>query len=250
VSRGAAAPSPVRVALGSLAVALLAAALLPPLSGLARTHEVADAVQFAILALAIPALCVLGAPWGWGGRGGGLGTRLAAWRASRAGSAAGVPALVSEVAAVVAWRTTAGVGALERHHWLVLVEAATLLAAGVALWLELVASPPLAPRGGPLRRLVFATVAMWTVWIVAYVLGMAHGQGYPGFAHAPGHGLSAVADRQLATMVLFAAGACAFLPVVFWNLVEWLRAEERRGPEASRHGLRGGPRADGVRAAR
>jgi hypothetical protein len=79
---------------------------------------------------------------------------------------------------------------------------------------------------------------MWAVWIVAYVAGMSHGQGYPGFQHLPGHGLSGVADKQLATGLLWLAAAAAYLPVVFSNLFVWLRAEERAASDATAWRLR------------
>ena len=155
----------------------------------------------------------------------------------------GVAALAGEVVVVVAWRTPAAVAAVQAHHALVVLEAACLVTAGIALWLALVASPPLEPRPGPARRVILAAVAMWALWIVAYVAGMAHG-GYPSFPHSPGHGLSADADRQLATAVLFAAGALAYLPVIFANLFAWLRAEDHRGAEFTSRRLLVGP-ADG-----
>jgi cytochrome c oxidase assembly factor CtaG len=217
-----ASPSRWLAALGAL---LGAAVLVPPLNPLARTSETMNALQFAVLALAVPALVVLGAPW----RHLGPLTRLADARAARARPSTGLAALVVQVGLVVAWRMPVLVSAVERRRWLLVVEAVTLLVAGIALWLELVTSPPMRPGTSPSRRIVLAAIAMWAVWIVAYVLGMAHGQGYSGFTHNPGHGLSGVADKQLATAVLWVAAAGAYLPVVFSNLFAWLRAEERAG---------------------
>jgi hypothetical protein len=94
------------------------------------------------------------------------------------------------------------------------------------------------PGTTPGRRMVLAAVAMWGVWIVAYVAGMAHGQGDPGFVHHPGHGLSGVADKQLATALLWAAAAAAYMPVVFFNLFAWLGAEERAATGAAAWRLR------------
>ena len=42
---------------------LLVGALVPPLSTVARRVEVLEALQFALLAIGVPALVVLGAPW-------------------------------------------------------------------------------------------------------------------------------------------------------------------------------------------
>jgi len=234
--------------LAMLGVLLGVAVLVPPLASFARTSEALDALQFAVLALAVPALVVLGAPWHTLG----LIGRLADARAAATPTPwGGVVALAFEVAAVVAWRTPLAVSAIEHHGWLVVLEAATLVAAGVALWLELVGSFPITPRTTASRRIVLAAVAMWTVWIVAYVTGMAHGQGYPGFPHHPGEGLSGVADKQLATAVLWVAAAAAYMPVVFVNLFAWLGAEERRAPDAASWGLRpdAGTRADEVHPA-
>lgn len=233
--------------LAILGALLGVAVLVPPLVSLARTSETMNALQFAVLALAVPALVVLGAPW----RALGPLGRLAESRAARTAPSSGVVALVCEVAAVVAWRTPAAVSAVGQHRWLLAVEAATLVVLGVALWLELVASSPMAPRTTASRRIVLAAIAMWTVWSVAYVAGMAHGQGYPGFHHHAGQGLSGVADKQLATGLLFLAAAAAYLPVVFVNLFAWLGGEERGASEAASWRLRPdrGARTDEVRPA-
>ena len=232
-------PAPRAQLLLALGLALGVAVCCPPLATLARRSEVADAAQFGVLALAVPSLVALGAPW-WLGL-----DAVARWIARhRRGAAAGVGALVAEVGVVVAWRTTSAVGAAQASPALVVLEAASLLIAGVALWTALVTSPPLEPCVPP-RRLVLSAVAMWAVWIVAYVLGMAHGQGYSGFAHTPG-GLSGAADRQAATAVLFAAAAAAYLPIVFTSLFAWLAAEERRGAADTRRRL-ATPATTGVR---
>jgi cytochrome c oxidase assembly factor CtaG len=223
-----------RAWLAVLGVAAGVATLVPPLSRIARTWESGDALQFAVLALGVPALVVLGAPWRYLGP---LG-RIAARRAASSRASSGVPALLAQVLVVVAWRTPAAVGAVDRHVSLLALEALSLLVVGVALWLELVDSAPMVPRTVPSRRIVLATVAMWTVWIVAYVAGMAHGEGYPGFHHTAGQGLSAGADQQLATVLLFFAAAAAYLPVIFSNLFAWLGAEERTGADGSAWRLR------------
>jgi len=63
--------------------------------------------------------------------------------------------------------------ALARQPALVVAEAVTLLAAGAAIWLEIVDSPPVAPRLPRPQRAAVAALAMWSIWIVAYVLGSA-----------------------------------------------------------------------------
>ena len=111
------------------------------------------------------------------------------------------------------------------HGWLIPLEGVILLAFGLGLWLELVPSPPLVPRSGYLRRSVLAALAMWTFWILAYVLGLSNHAFYPNFAHAQG-GLSAAADQQVASAVLWFVAAASFVPVIFWNALMWLRTDE------------------------
>ena len=125
----------------------------------------------------------------------------------------------------VAWHVPAGVAVVAQHGWPVLLEAVTLLALGLGLWLELVASPPLIPRSGYLRRAVLAALVMWAFWIMAYTLGLSTHAFYRTFHHAGG-GLSAAADQQIASAVLWFVAAVAFAPVIFWNALQWLKTEE------------------------
>jgi cytochrome c oxidase assembly factor CtaG len=232
-----------RLVLAALAVAVFVAALVPPLSSEARQVEVYQALQFALLALGVPALVVLGAPWRLLGLAAGpatladaeglsridrprLADRLAAARRRYPEPVRSLAFLILDLAVVVAWRTPAGVDALARHGWLSLIEAATLVGAGMGLWLELVESPPVRPRLARPRRIVVAAVAMWTIWVTAYLLGLSHASVYGAFHHAAGHGLSVAADQALTTWVLWFTALCAFLPVIFTNLVVWLRSDE------------------------
>lgn len=122
-------------------------------------------------------------------------------------------------------RTPAVVDAIAEHSWLALVEAAVLIAGGLAFWLEIVESPPLRPRLSRPKRIALAAVAMWTVWVSAYIMGLSHGSVYSHYHQLAG-GLSVAADQELATFVLWFIAAAAFVPIVFWNLVAWLRADE------------------------
>ena len=115
--------------------------------------------------------------------------------------------------------------AVATHGWLALVEAAVLLVFGLGLWLELVSSPPLAPRAGHLRRAVLGAFSMWVFWILAYVTGFSNRGFYQNFAHVAGS-LSAAADQQIAAAVLWAVAAATFMPVIFWNALTWLQSEE------------------------
>jgi cytochrome c oxidase assembly factor CtaG len=230
-------------ALVALAVLFLVGALVPPLSTVARRVEVIEALQFALLAVVVPALVVLGAPWralGLSARHTGAADsegvavlerpaaadRVAAARRRHPELARSVGYLVLYAAAVVAWRIPASVDALARHGWLSVLEAVSLVTAGVGLWLELVDSPPFSPRLARPKRIALAALAMWAIWISAYLVGLSHALVYRSYPHVAGRDLSVSADQALTTGILWLTSLCAFIPVIFANLVLWLRSDE------------------------
>ena len=227
-----------------LAGALVAfvVALVPPLSGAARRIEYAQAFQFSLLAVVVPALATAGAPWrqlrlachGTADhpfRGFDL---LAQGRRRHRELSRTLGFIAVDVAAIIAWHTPVAVASVARHVWLGPIEAVTLLVFGVGLWLELVQSPPLTPRSGHLRRAVLGALVMWALWILAYVTGMSNHDFYPNFHHAAGD-LSAAADQQIASAVLWLVSAVTFVPVIFWNALMWLKTED--DPDAELIGL-------------
>jgi cytochrome c oxidase assembly factor CtaG len=241
-----------RSVLWVVAILLLAGCLAPPLSAVARRYEFVEAIQFSLLAIVIPALVVCGAPWRV--------MRLAARHPLE--DEAQMVAPTSSLspadrlaqgrrrhpepfrsmcyasvyfAGVVLWRIPRTVDALARHRWLVVVEAVTLVGVGVGLWLELVESPPLTPRLSRPHRVAMAAVTMWAIWVVAYLVGLSHGSWYHAYLHGPGSAFSLSADQQLTTGVIWLVSGCAFIPVVFWNLVRWLQSEE--DPDQEMHHL-------------
>ena len=241
-------PRELRLLFLGVAAVLAVAVVVPPLFELARRYEVAEAVQFSVLAMAVPALIALGAPWGRmglshsaaavgaGSREAGPVDQLAYARRRHPEFVRSALFLLAFMGSVVAWRTPAAVDAVSRGDpWLVAVEAATLVAVGLAFWLELVESPPLVPRSTRPVRAVMASLAMWTVWTVAYLVGFSSSSWYSGFHHTVGHGLSTAADQQLSTVVLWFVAAVVFMPVVFWNVLQWLRSEEN--PDVELHRL-------------
>ena len=105
------------------------------------------------------------------------------------------------------------------------LEGVSLLVFGLGLWLELTTSPPLVPRSGYLRRAVLAAFVMWAFWILAYVVGLSNHDFYRNFPHVAG-GLSAAADQQIASAVVWFVAAASFVPVIFWNALMWLKTDE------------------------
>jgi cytochrome c oxidase assembly factor CtaG len=228
------------------AVALVLICLVPPAGIYARRYVFAESLQFVLFAVAVPALLVLGAPWrmlglfrsgreglgaGRPGQAGREGRADRAGPAGRVGRAArggsgfprGVAVLLAFIGTLIAWRLPVCVNALATLPGLAVLEMVTLVGAGSALWLELVESPPMLPRLSRPLRAVFAAVAMWTIWILAYILGFSQVAFFTVYSHA---GLSSVADQEIATGIMWAVPALCFVPVVFVTAITWLSDTE------------------------
>jgi len=137
------------------------------------------------------------------------------------------------VAVCLAWRLPPAMDALARQPALVVPEALTLLAVGGGLWLELVDSPPLAPRLPRPGRAAVAALAMWSTWAVAYVLGFASHAIFHAY-DAAGSGLSAVADQEIAVGLVWAVAGACFVPVVITSMLGWLAGGEDTDEEFQR----------------
>jgi cytochrome c oxidase assembly factor CtaG len=228
-------------------MALLVVVMAPPLETLARRYLFAESIQFCVLGIVGPALIVLGAPWRRTrlsrrppGIPAGRPTAVLAGRPSFT-TAAGF--LSAWIGVCLVWRLPPVLDGLARHPALSAAELATLLPAGTCLWLELVNSPPFAPRLTRPRRAAIAALAMWSTWVIAYVLGFARGSvvhAYDGV----GSSLPAVSDQEITAGILWLAAACCFLPVVFTSLSGWLKdgagpGEELVSPGVTNPSVRG-----------
>ncbi len=233
------------------AAVLFVVCFLPPLASWSRRYEFAEALVFGLLAVAVPALVVAGAPW----RRLRLADRsapsdealmttpvgdlrpvdrLALGRRRHLEIVRTVAFAILFLGVAVLWRIPLTVDALRHHPWLLPIEALMLVATGIGLWCELIESPPLVPRLSRPHRIALAAISMWTIWVLAYLVGMAHGSWYTAYPHYAGRGLSTSADQQLTTGVLWFVSGCAFIPVVYWNLMRWLQAEENPDDELHR----------------
>ena len=248
------------------ALLLAVACLVPPVSALPGRYVLPETVQFACFAMVIPALVVLAAPWRRLGlaartRGADHGPaprntgviyedarnprtahphpgrpadRLARGREHHRTFSRSAGFLAAFAVVAVAWRLPPVIDAVARHPGLAGAEAVSLLITGVALWLELVPSPPLVPRGRGLPRAVIAAFAMWLMWIIAYILGLAtHGE-FHAYHYHPGSALSAVADQELGTAVLWVVAAACFMPVIFTSAYRWLHDSDNLETELDR----------------
>jgi cytochrome c oxidase assembly factor CtaG len=262
-----AAPRAMRASRHWLAVAgvvLVVVSLVPPVATFARRYVFVESIQFVLFAMVAPALIVLGAPWRFlrlsqaeGGtaaaapadgaaRTAPVGTgpldRLAAARQRQRSFPRAAAVLVVFFGVCLVWRLPPAVDALARHPLLVAAELVTLLAAGIGLWLELVASPPLAPRLPNPQRAAIAALAMWSTWAVAYALGFASHGVFHAY-DAAGSGLSAVADQQITVGLVWAVSAFCFVPVVFVTMLAWLAGNDDPDEELQRLSRDGRQRA-------
>jgi cytochrome c oxidase assembly factor CtaG len=228
--------APRRSWLAAAGVVLALGVLLPPVETYARQYALAQALQFVIFAVAAPALLVLGAPRfadaasGWQGRGSRRMAALADRRARASGHAAGdaVRPLLAFIALVVVWRLPAAVNTLVADPGLTVAEMATLVAAGSVVWLELAGPPPFRHNLARPLRAAMAAVAMWTIWVIAYITGMSKPPLIPAYDQAT-RALSSAADQQLAVGIMWAVPAICFMPVIYGLLITWLG--ERDDPD-------------------
>ncbi|MHB1208284.1 MAG: cytochrome c oxidase assembly protein [Acidimicrobiales bacterium] len=233
-----------RSALGVLGVIFLIALVIPPFSSWAHRYEFMQAVQFSFFAIVIPALFVASAPWRLLGLASRdelevdpdgkivspidlqLMDRLALSRRRVTSHVGAISLLVVFLVVAIFWRVAPIVDYTNRHGFMVVPEALSLVIAGSLFWLDLIESPPMSPGITRPFRIAMSAIAMWSIWIVAYLNAMSHDSWYRSFHHVVGHGVSLSADQQLTAGFMWALSAFAFLPVVFWNLIHWLQTEE------------------------
>jgi putative membrane protein len=192
-------------------------------------------LQDVLLAVAAPALIVLGAPWLLLARG-------TAWL--RAGetltrNGPGSPAspqwswLAWPVVVTIAfnagwlgWHLPGPYDAVRRSPAAAAAEVITYLGLGIVFWLQLIGSRPFAPRFAPLSRFILVAGTVVVTFVLSLVLIFDNGELYRGYA-APAHRvLSVVADQQVGGSVLFAIALPPFLIVAVALCIRWLATEE------------------------
>lgn len=226
--------------------------LVPPFWAWTGRYEFVQAIQFCLFAVVIPVLLVAGVPWRWLRMSTGEQfhfsddgalvaplrlrrlDRSAFSRATRPGHQRVVVLVLIFIGQSILWRSSPVVNALVRDKWLAVIESLALISAGVFLWLDLIESPPFSPRTTRPYRIGISAVAMWTIWVITYLMAMAHNSWYPAIHHVPGQGLSQSADQQLTAAIMWFMSAVVFLPVVFSNLNRWLLTEDNPDDELYR----------------
>lgn len=219
--------------MAATALALAVLVLVPPLGPSATRYDWVEALQFTVLALVAPGLFVAGAPWGRTGLGRAA-TALAEHRRRHPERLRSVALVGSALACMVAWRLPVAVDRLQRGGWPLAAEVASLSVSGAVLWLECITSPPLVPRSPRPTRIALCALSMWTIWALAYFVAMSNADWYRAYDQLGRGGLSPAVDQQIAAGVMWGAAAACFIPLIFWNLVQWLHSEEDPDEELHR----------------
>jgi cytochrome c oxidase assembly factor CtaG len=210
---------------------LLVLAVVSPLGYWAGTFIWVRVLQDIVLGVYAPPLLVLGAPWLvlWRGLG-------RTWHPQATMAAAPVPPrLRSWPVAVTAlfilvwcgWYVPALYDAGVHHPVVLAVQAVTTLAAGTALWLQLIGSRPYRPQFGPLYRVMLLAAIVLCGTILGMVLSFGANVLYPvylGVGHH--HLLSVVFDQQSGGSELWVLVLVPYLIAGIALLIRWLNEEE------------------------
>jgi cytochrome c oxidase assembly factor CtaG len=225
-------------------------------------------LQDVVLAIAAPALIVLGAPWRPLRQGLVLGGRLSRPDQRTAGAAAGdqpvgdepagdepagdepagdepagrtwppgwraVPILVTVVFCAIwwLWHLPAPFDAALRSSALYAVELVSYLTAGILLWLQLIESPPLRPQLAPLRRVVLVLAVATSGTVLGLIRVYSAGLVYPAYLSFRHHVLSVVADQQVGGAVLWVIPLVPLSALAVALAIRWLQDEESEATAA------------------
>ena len=217
---------------------LAALAVLSPLGYWSGRFIWIRVLQDILLGVYAPPLIVLGAPW------------LVLWRGlgrtarPRPAAAAPVPprlrtwpVAVTALFIVVwcGWYIPALYDAGVHHPVVLAAQAVTTMAAGVALWLQLIGSRPFSPQFGPLYRVFLLTAIVLCGTVLGMVLSFGANVIYPAYLGVGSHHLlSLVDDQQAGGSELWVLVLVPYIIAGIALLNRWLSDEES---QALGHGL-------------
>jgi cytochrome c oxidase assembly factor CtaG len=209
---------------------LAALAVLSPLGYWSGRFIWIRVLQDILLGVYAPSLIVLGAPWLvlWRGLG-----RTA--RPRPAAPAPVPPRLRTWPVAVTAlfivvwcgWYIPGLYDAGVHHPVVLAAQAVTIMAAGVALWLQMIGSRPFSPQFGPLYRVFLLTAIVLCGTVLGMVLSFGANVLYPAYLGVGHHHLlSVVFDQQAGGSELWVLVLVPYLIAGIALLVRWLNDEE------------------------
>jgi cytochrome c oxidase assembly factor CtaG len=236
-----------RAAAFYLGLLAIVAALDSPIAAYDDRFFSVHMTQHMLLMAAAPPLIVLGWPWapiwqalplswrrpvaGWLARGAGA----APLRATGHFVARPWTTWILANATMVVWHVPWLYDATVTNGGVHDLEHALLFSTSILLWLQLIDSPPFHGRLDHLQRSVYATGALAVGWLLAIVLAFASTPLYGAYA-GQGHGLSPLADQQLAAGVLWVPGSIALTIAICVNFYLWLDPTDgRRARLAGQH---------------
>jgi cytochrome c oxidase assembly factor CtaG len=212
-----------------LGLLLVLLALVSPLGYWSDVYLWLRAVQTLLIAVVGPGLMVLGAPW--------LAFRQL-WRPGGDEPAAdrvvGVSFWVSRPVAVVVafnaifvvWQLPYLFDLAQANSAVALADHASLLAAGLLLWLQLISSRPITAPGSGLRRVAFIIGTVGVSTVVGMVLVFGSNVLYPAYANSAHHLMTVLDDQQLSGAVLWMGMLPPLITAAVALLSQWLDHEE------------------------
>jgi putative membrane protein len=108
------------------------------------------------------------------------------------------------------------------------LEHLSFLLFGVLFWAQVADSPPFHARLDLPHRVGYVVFGMAASWVLAVVLALSPRPIYPAYAQV--HGLSPLADQQLAAGVMWGLGSIPFAIAIFVLLYRWLAPQLRAEP--------------------
>jgi putative membrane protein len=199
-------------------------------------------LQDVVLAVAAPALIVLGAPWLPLARGAGLGRRRHHGEGSAAagdgdGGTGGRiaqpgwrarPILITALFCVTWWvfHLPGPFDAALRSPAIYAAEVVIYLAVGIGFWLQLIGSRPLSPQMAPLNRVALVVAAAASGTVLGLVRAYGPGVAYTGYLGLGQSVSSVVSGQQVGGSILWVLPLIPYSIVAVALIVRWLEDEE------------------------
>jgi putative membrane protein len=221
-------------------MAVILVAVLSPLDGLALRLQWAHMVQHVLLLVVAPPLVVLARPWETG-----LVALPPRWRAfastpqrlvisHRRRLLAAAASVITFIGVMWMWHVPGLYNLTLRDEVVHNVEHTVFLAVGLLFWNAALPKAAGVPAIGLVARSVVVLGGLVGSWLLAVYIGYA-----PSVLYAyPGSGsLTALADQQLASGIMWVPASVPFIAAVVWIMARWFENDARLA--ASEAGLRG-----------